>query len=124
MNATCPYCQSTLVVKLGNETHCNSCGKSFGLDKNPVSTQALNRKAQRSPSTGYGHPKHACEGLADLEKETNEVEAELRAASLNVLRSKGTSMEIALLRQIERDARAKRDRLLQVRGELVTQRTE
>jgi hypothetical protein len=122
MNTICPYCQSTLVVKLGNETHCNSCRKSFGLDRNPVSSQAADRKRAASPSTGYGHHQHACDGLADLENETNEAESELRAASLNLLRSKGTAMEIALLRQIERDARAKRDRLLQIRGELVTQR--
>jgi hypothetical protein len=119
---TCPYCQSTLVVKLGNETHCNSCGKSFGLDRNPVSTQAADRKCAAAPSTGYGQPKHACAGMADLEKKTNAAESELRAASLNLLRSKGSVMEIALLRQIERDARAKRDGLLKLRGELVTHR--
>ncbi len=50
---TCPHCQSSLTVRLGNETHCNSCGKSWGLDKNPVATQAAARKARRSEKTGW-----------------------------------------------------------------------
>jgi ribosomal protein L37AE/L43A len=116
----CPFCRSTLTVRLGNQTHCNSCGKSFALDRNPVSTQAADRKRSASPSTGYGHPKHACEGLTDLEQETNVAETELREATRNVLGCKGTGLELAFLKQAERDARAKRDRLLQIRGELVT----
>jgi hypothetical protein len=109
-------------VRLGNETHCNSCGKSFALDRNPVSTQAADRKRAASASTGFNPHQHACEGLVDLEQKTNEAESELRTASLNLLRSKGTALEVALLRQIEREAREKRDRLLKVRGELVTHR--
>jgi transposase-like protein len=49
----CPYCQSTLTVRLGNETHCNACGKSFDLDRNPIATEAANRKAQRSGANGW-----------------------------------------------------------------------
>jgi len=116
-------CGSTLTVRLGNQTVCNQCGRSFALDRNPVSTQAADRKRAASASTGFNPHQHAYEGLAAIEQERNEAEAELRTASLNVLRSKGTALELALLRQIEREARAKRDRLLQMRAELVTHRS-
>jgi ribosomal protein L37AE/L43A len=49
----CIFCQSPLTVRLANETHCNSCGKSFALDKNPVATIAQNRKARRSKESGW-----------------------------------------------------------------------
>jgi hypothetical protein len=120
--STCPYCQSSLTVRLGNETHCNSCGKSWGLDKNPISTIALDRKARQSDSTGFHRHHHASEGLADLEKALNESEATLREASRRVLGCKGDSAERLRLRQDEHDARQKRDRLLQIRGELVSSR--
>jgi hypothetical protein len=119
----CVYCQSTLTVRLGNQTHCNQCGRSFGLDRNPVSMQAADRKRAASPSTGFGHPKHACEGLAEIEAASNVAEADLREASRNVLSCKGGVLELARLRHIEREARTKRDRLLSIRAELVTQAT-
>ncbi|HLZ52107.1 MAG TPA: hypothetical protein VKP61_15275 [Candidatus Acidoferrum sp.] len=53
LKPVCPNCQSTLTVKLGNETHCNCCGTSFDLDRNPVATQAANRKARRSRASGW-----------------------------------------------------------------------
>jgi len=49
----CPFCHSAITVRLANETHCNQCGRSWGLDKNPVSTMALARKARRSRKTGW-----------------------------------------------------------------------
>jgi hypothetical protein len=55
-NPVCPYCQGTqgtLTVRLGNETHCNSCGRSWGLDKNPIATHAADRKAGRSRAAGW-----------------------------------------------------------------------
>jgi hypothetical protein len=121
---TCPYCQSSLTVRLGNETHCNSCGKSFGLDRSPVSTQAANRKRAASASTGFNRHQHENEGLEAIEAEYNAVEAELREASRAVLSCRGTAMELSALRQVETLARRKRDELLAIRGELIAQRTK
>jgi hypothetical protein len=120
---TCPYCQSTLVVKLGNESHCNSCGKSFGLDRNPISTQALNRKASASPSTGYGL--HAGnEDLSALEQEINQAERELSSAILDVCRcSRVDTEQLSRLREAERAAKERFSKLLEVRGELATQKS-
>jgi hypothetical protein len=119
----CPFCQSTLTVRLGCETHCNSCGKSFALDRNPISTIALNRKAAASPSTGYGlHPGNEC--LSELEQAINSAEREFSEAVLNVCRHRGDAEELRKLRQAERDAKAKLDKLLADRGELATHRSD
>jgi hypothetical protein len=119
----CVYCQSALTVRLGNETHCNSCGRSFALDKNPISTRAADRRRAASASTGFSAHRHENEGLEEIEAEYNAVEAELRTASRAVLGCKGPGAELSRLRQIEKEAREKRDRLLQKRGELATQRS-
>jgi hypothetical protein len=115
----CVYCQSSLTVRLGNETHCNSCGRSFGLDRNPVATQAADRKRAASASTGFARHRHENEGLADLEAQLNQAETTLRTASRNVLSFKGSGPELAHRRQVETLARTKRDELLIIRGELV-----
>jgi hypothetical protein len=112
----CPFCQSSLTVRLGNETHCNSCGRSWGLDRNPVATQAADRKRAASASTGFYPHQHECEGLSAIEAEYNQAEAALREASRNVLCCKN-GLELLPLRQIERKAREERDRLLQIRAE-------
>jgi hypothetical protein len=119
----CLFCQSTLTVRLGCETHCNSCGKSFALDRNPISTTALNRKRAAGPSTGYGlHPGN--EDLRELEQEINSAERALSSAIMDVCRCSRTDAEqLSRLRQAERDAKAKLDRLLADRGELATQKS-
>lgn len=117
-NPVCVFCQSDLLVRLGNETHCNSCGRSFALDRNPVSTQAANRKRAASASTGFNRHRHENEGLEENLSRYNEAEAELRTATRSVLACKGSDAELSRLRQIEIFARAKRDELLQIRGEL------
>jgi hypothetical protein len=115
----CPFCQSNLTVRLGCETHCNSCGKSFALDKNPISTQAADRRAA---ATGFpAH--HESEGLGAVEQKINQAEREFSEAVLNVARHAGNSEERLQLRQAERDAKQRLDKLLQERGELATQRT-
>jgi hypothetical protein len=119
---TCPFCESSLLVRLGNETHCNSCGKSFDLDKNPVASMAAASKRQASPATGYAPHQHENAGMEDLEAELNQAEAELREASWKVLLCKSSDSELSGLRQIERDARAKRDSLLQVRADRTAQK--
>ena len=49
----CLECGSELVVQLGNEKHCNQCGASWGLEKNPIAKTAADRKARRSEKTGW-----------------------------------------------------------------------
>jgi hypothetical protein len=51
----CPRCGSNaLVVKLGNQFHCNQDGIDFGLDPSPISTRALKARegAQGYPKRG------------------------------------------------------------------------
>ena len=50
---TCPKCGSTCCIVTGNEKHCNQCGKSWDLDRSPISTVAAKRKAERSAATGW-----------------------------------------------------------------------
>lgn len=120
----CPKCGSELITKLGNEKRCQECGLMFGLDRNPVSTQAADRKRAASASTGFNRHQHENEGLEAIEAEYNAVEAELREASRAVLSCRGTAMELSALRQVETLARRKRDELLAIRGELIAQRTK
>jgi transposase-like protein len=115
----CPFCQSSLTVRLGNETHCNSCARSFALDKNPVATQAANRKTAASASTGFARHQHVNEGLEAIEADYNLAEAALREASRALLSCRGPAAEVSRLRQIETLARAKRDEVLTIRGELL-----
>jgi hypothetical protein len=49
----CPKCGSDLLVRLGNQTHCNSCGKSHGLIKDPIGEAARRARAARSEKTGW-----------------------------------------------------------------------
>jgi hypothetical protein len=120
----CEYCQSTLTVKLGNETHCNSCGRSWGLDLNPISTHAADRKRLASASTGFNPHRHDSEGLADLEAQLNQADREFSKAVMDVASHRGADREeLSRLRQIERDAKRKLDRLLEIRGELATQKS-
>jgi hypothetical protein len=46
-------CGSDLLVRLGNETHCNACGLSFDLDRSPIATAAQAARDRRSPATGW-----------------------------------------------------------------------
>jgi transposase-like protein len=50
---TCPRCGSSLIVKLGNQLHCNACSEEFQIDKHPIASAAAERKAQRTAATGY-----------------------------------------------------------------------
>ncbi len=46
----CPHCHSDLTVPLGQQWHCNACGREFGFDKNPISTAAAKRVRTRVTS--------------------------------------------------------------------------
>jgi hypothetical protein len=37
---SCPKCSSTLIVKLANQLHCNSCGCDFAVEKHPIARRA------------------------------------------------------------------------------------
>jgi hypothetical protein len=56
----CAKCGSDLLVRLGNEMHCNACGHSFDLDRSPIATAAQASKAARSPKSGWH--KHGRDG--------------------------------------------------------------
>jgi len=113
----CPECSSALIVRLGNSNHCNECGLDFALDKNPISTRAADRKAQAGPSTGFVAHRHANDGMEEIEQAIIDAESALRAASRDVLAAKSQDPELPRLRQVERDARAAKDKLLRIRGE-------
>jgi DNA-directed RNA polymerase subunit RPC12/RpoP len=50
----CPKCGSAeLIVPLANEKHCNGCGFSFDLVKDPIGRAAQARKDARCPKTGW-----------------------------------------------------------------------
>jgi len=49
----CPRCGSDLVISVANQRHCNSCGHDYAYDRNPIATQAANRKARRSRECGW-----------------------------------------------------------------------
>ena len=51
----CPRCGSELIVLLANEKHCNQCGHSFDLVKDPIARAAQAARDSRSEKTGY-HP--------------------------------------------------------------------
>jgi len=53
MKPVCPRCQSELVVLLANEKHCNQCGASFDLVRDPIARAAQASKDARSPKTGW-----------------------------------------------------------------------
>jgi hypothetical protein len=118
----CVHCGSDLTVRLACETHCNACGKSFALDKNPIVTIAANRRAAAGPSTGFP-VQHGNAELSSLEQAVNRAERELSDAVLNVCRHRERDAELLRLRQVERDAKQNLDRLLATRGELATQRS-
>lgn len=42
----CPKCGSSLVVQLGTQKHCNSCGADFDIRRNPVADAAAQRRAE------------------------------------------------------------------------------
>jgi uncharacterized Zn ribbon protein len=42
----CPKCGSTLTLRLGNQSHCNSCSHEWAIDRNPVATNALRRRKE------------------------------------------------------------------------------
>lgn len=44
---TCPKCKSDLIVEVGQQKHCNSCGNDYDFVKNPV------RKVERFQSSGF-----------------------------------------------------------------------
>jgi len=115
----CPFCQSNLTVHLGNEMHCNSCGKSFGLDRNAIATQAANRRAQAGPSSGFRPHHHANDGLQEIEAQINKAEAALREAVRAVLAVKHDDSAFLSLRQDARDAKEHWDELLKLRAERV-----
>jgi tRNA(Ile2) C34 agmatinyltransferase TiaS len=46
----CPQCGSTMIQAVGQQKHCNSCGKDFDWDPNPIATCAQKRKQQRESS--------------------------------------------------------------------------
>jgi tRNA(Ile2) C34 agmatinyltransferase TiaS len=54
----CPKCGSELIVPLANERHCNQCGHSFGLVRDPIARAAQASKEARSAKTGYQPHKH------------------------------------------------------------------
>ena len=58
----CPRCQSELIVALANEKHCNQCGHSFDLVKDPISARAQAAREARSAKTGWQPHKHGRDG--------------------------------------------------------------
>jgi hypothetical protein len=49
----CPKCGSDLLVRLGNQTHCNSCAHEFGLVRDPIAQRAARARAARCEKSGY-----------------------------------------------------------------------
>jgi ssDNA-binding Zn-finger/Zn-ribbon topoisomerase 1 len=47
----CPKCSSELTIQIANQTHFNSCGTDFALDKNPIGRRA------RGETEKVGYPK-------------------------------------------------------------------
>jgi len=42
---TCPKCQSTLVIVIGSQRHCNACSHDFCVSRNPIADACAARKA-------------------------------------------------------------------------------
>jgi transposase-like protein len=40
----CPFCASELTVAIANQRHCQSCGREFDIESNPISARALREK--------------------------------------------------------------------------------
>ena len=49
----CPKCGSGLIALLGNQKHCNQCGHSFDLVRDPIAQRAARAREARSEKTGW-----------------------------------------------------------------------
>jgi hypothetical protein len=59
----CPKCESSeLIVLLANEKHCNQCGHSFDLVKDPIAQRTAQTREARSAKTGWQPHKHGQDG--------------------------------------------------------------
>jgi hypothetical protein len=58
----CPKCGSGLIVPLANEKHCNQCGHSFDLVRDPIAQRAARAREACSAKTGYQPHKHGRDG--------------------------------------------------------------